>query len=451
MLKFYNTLSRQDEEFIPLQPGQVSMYVCGPTVYAPPHIGNARSVVVYDVLYRLFRHLYGADNVNYVRNITDVDDKINTAARERQLTIQQVTAEVEAIFHSDMRKLNCLPPTKEPHATAHIDGMIAIIQRLIASNHAYESAGHIYFAVESAHDYGKLSGRKLEEMFAGARVEVAESKKHPGDFVLWKPADSEDDPSSVFASPWGKGRPGWHIECSAMSMHFLGQDFDVHGGGADLMFPHHTNEIAQSTCAFPGSKFARYWIHNGFVTVGGEKMSKSLGNFITVQDLLNQDVAGEVVRMVFLMTHYRKPLDWNTKALYDAEKTLQSISRVLQTEHPSGQVPQEIIQALEDDLNVPLALSHLHELLRKYNSAASQELAGAIKATCELLGIACLPVRVVQLQLEVGAIEAYIAERNAAKVAKDYQKADAIRATLLAKGIALIDQPGGQTSWEPQA
>ncbi|MFN7610588.1 MAG: cysteine--tRNA ligase, partial [bacterium] len=324
-LRLTNTLTRREEIFTPIDPAHVKMYVCGPTVYARPHLGTARSVVVYDMLYRLLRHEYG--EVRYVRNITDVDDKINAAATERGITIQALTAEVTAQFHADMEALGVLRPDVEPKATEHIAQMITLIETLIARGFAYEAQGHVLFDVQRDKDYGVLSRRSVEDMLAGARVEVAPYKKYAGDFVLWKPVSDKDDPSSVFDSPWGKGRPGWHIECSAMSAAHLGREFDIHGGGADLMFPHHENEIAQSTCAHPESRYARFWVHNGFLTVNGEKMSKSLGNFITVHDLLQRGVKGEVIRFALMSTRYNEPLDWTEKLLGDAAKVMDRMYR----------------------------------------------------------------------------------------------------------------------------
>lgn len=338
MLQLYNTLSGKKEPFKPLKEDHVTMYVCGPTVYARPHIGNARSVVVYDVLFRLLSTLY--PQVTYVRNITDVDDKINAAAIERGISIQALTSEVTQWFHDDITALGCLPPTHEPRATEHIDGMIEMIEQLIDRGHAYVGSDgeHVLFDVTSYHNYGLLSGRKLEDQEAGARVAVESYKHHAGDFVLWKPADDEDDASSKFDSPWGVGRPGWHIECSVMSSRFLGNSFDIHGGGADLKFPHHENEIAQSCCANEGSVYARYWVHNGFLTVNGEKMSKSLGNFVTVRDLLDAGIKGEVIRLALLMSKYNEPLDWNSEKIRDAEKLLDKWYRIA-LDYPPPNLP----------------------------------------------------------------------------------------------------------------
>lgn len=435
-LKFYNTLTRKDEIFVPLDEQHIRVYVCGPTVYDRAHIGNARSAVVYDVMVRLLRHLYG--QVTYVRNITDVDDKINKAARDRGVPIREITKEMTQWYHDDMGSLNVARPDVEPRATEHIDEMITMIEALIAKGHAYAAEGHVLFAVESDEYYGCLSRRSKENMIAGARVEVAPYKKFPGDFVLWKPS-KDDEPG--WNSPWGYGRPGWHIECSAMSTKYLGPTFDIHGGGADLIFPHHENEIAQSTCALDDSEFARCWVHNGFLTVNGEKMSKTLGNFITVHDLLQKGVKGEVVRYALMATQYRKPLDWNEKSLDDAQKAMDGFYRRLDGVE-AGALPQEFIEALCDDMNVPKALSML------YTAEPS-----ALKAMGQLLGFFQQDSRAwfkgEQGDVE-GAddyIEAKIAERIAAKKAKDFATSDRIRDELKADGILLEDRPDGTTDW----
>ncbi len=436
-IKLSNSLTRTIEEFQPLDASHVKMYVCGPTVYARPHIGNARSVVVYDLLYRLLAHDF--PKVTFVRNITDVDDKINAAAVERGITIQALTDEVTGQFHADMGALNCLKPTVEPKATEHIAQMIALIERLIVGGFAYAAQGHVLFRVEKDAEYGKLSRRSVKDMIAGARVEVAPYKEYPGDFVLWKPASEKDDASSKFDSPWGIGRPGWHIECSAMSETHLGVDFDIHGGGADLMFPHHENEIAQSTCGNPGSHYARYWVHNGFLTVEGEKMSKSLGNFITVHDLLSKGVKGEVIRFALMSTRYNEPLDWTQKLLEDAEKVVNRLYRQAAPAGDSKEVHPDILEALRDNLNTPKALAVLQTL--------SDE---QLKGSAQFLGL---------LQTDADSwfkgdsagedtlwIEVQIAARNDAKKARDFGQADTIRDVLKAKGILLEDSPQG-TTW----
>ena len=453
-IRLSNSLSRNTETFVPADESHVKMYVCGPTVYARPHIGNGRSVVVYDMLYRLLAHDY--PKVTFVRNITDVDDKINAAAVERNITIQALTTEVTNQFHEDMGALNCLKPTVEPRATEHITQMIALIERLIAGGFAYEAKGHVLFRVQKDPNYGNLSRRSVKDMIAGARVEVAPYKEYPGDFVLWKPASEKDDASSKFESPWGIGRPGWHIECSAMSETHLGVNFDIHGGGADLMFPHHENEIAQSTCGNPGSHYAKYWVHNGFLTVEGEKMSKSVGNFITVHDLLTKGVKGEVIRFALMSTRYNEPLDWTQKLLDDAEKVMNRLYRLTAdvnvvvkgdtrtfglTDNPNGDpVPQSILEALRDNLNTPRALALLQEIKDPTTLKIAAHFMGLLQHTSldwfqgDSAGEDTL------------WIEVQIEARNAAKKAKNFAEADAIRETLKAKGIVLEDSASG-TTW----
>lgn len=437
-IRLSNTLTRSVEPFTPLDPAHVKMYVCGPTVYARPHIGNARSVVVYDMLYRLLAHDF--PRVTFVRNITDVDDKINAAAVERGITIQALTHEVTEQFHADLGALNCLKPTVEPKATEHIAQMIALIERLIAGGFAYAAEGHVLFRVEKDPNYGSLSRRSVKDMIAGARVEVAPYKEYAGDFVLWKPASAADDASSKFDSPWGVGRPGWHIECSAMSETHLGHDFDIHGGGADLMFPHHENEIAQSTCGNAGSGYAKYWVHNGFLTVEGEKMSKSLGNFITVHDLLSRGVKGEVIRFALMSTRYNEPLDWSEKLLSDAEKVMNRLYRK-QPSVASRQSPvnAEILAALRDDLNTPKALAVLQTL-------GDDELLANAQFMGLMLADADSWFKGDSAGDDTLWIEVQIEARNAAKKARDFATSDAIRDTLKAKGIVLEDSATG-TTW----
>ncbi|WP_111735042.1 cysteine--tRNA ligase [Roseovarius amoyensis] len=358
-IRLYNTRTRTKETFTPLDPQNVRMYVCGPTVYDRAHLGNARPVVVFDVLYRLLRHEYGADHVTYVRNFTDVDDKINARAAQTGRPISEITAETTQWFLDDMGALGALEPDAMPRATQYIPQMIRMIEGLIASGHAYEAEGHVLFAVESYAEYGQLSGRTVDDMIAGARVEVAPYKRNPMDFVLWKPS-TPDLPG--WDSPWGRGRPGWHIECSAMSYELLGESFDIHGGGNDLMFPHHENEIAQSCCAHPEGKFARYWLHNEMLQVEGKKMSKSLGNFFTVRDLLDQGVPGEVIRFVFLSTHYRKPMDWTAEKAREAEKTLRKWYAQAVQGVGTGDPYDSVKTALSDDLNTAGAIAECHQL-----------------------------------------------------------------------------------------
>ncbi len=454
-LHLYNTLTRRKDEFVPLRPGRVGMYVCGPTVYDYAHIGNARPVVVFDVLYRLLRRLFEA--VTYVRNITDVDDKIIKAHEETAEPIASITRRTTAAFHEDMAALGALDPDHEPRATEHIAEMIAMIDSLIAAGHAYVADGHVLFSVPSWQRYGVLSGRDREEMIAGARVEVAPYKQDPADFVLWKPSSAE---VPGWPSPWGRGRPGWHIECSAMSTRYLGETFDIHGGGQDLIFPHHENEIAQSVCAHAGRPFVRYWVHNGYLMVEGEKMSKSLGNFYTVHDLL-RTFPGEAVRLVLLQTHYRQPLDFTRDGVAQARHTLDRMYGALRqagdtAREPAEEIPEAVMTALCDDLNTPQALSHMHELVAGLNKAAGREravLKGRLVAAGSLLGLLQQDPEAWFRWQPAGSevlaeeeIEALIARRAAARKARDFATADAIRAELGDKGIVLEDGAGG-TIW----
>jgi cysteinyl-tRNA synthetase len=449
-LLLHNTLTRRKEVFAPLDAQKVRMYVCGPTVYDFAHIGNARPVIVFDVLYRLLRRIYGSAQVRYVRNITDVDDKIIAAAKSNGEDIRALTERTLAIFREDAAALGALPPDVEPRATEHIAGMIAMIETLIASGHAYVADHHALFAVPSMGDYGRLSGRSRDEMIAGARVEVAPYKRDPADFVLWKPSTPEQP---GWASPWGRGRPGWHIECSAMAEAYLGETFDIHAGGLDLIFPHHENEIAQSVCAHGGRPFVRYWLHNAFVIVEGEKMSKSLGNFLTIRDVLGQ-APGEAARYAMLMSHYRDPLDWTAERLAEARHALDRFYLALRQAPaaPAGEVPQRVQAALEDDLNTPLALAALHDTLTALNKAADPaeraRLAGDLLAGGALLG---LLQQDAEAWLKGGSddtpeIEGLIAERNAARKSRNFAEADRIRNVLAIRGILLEDGPSG-TTW----
>jgi cysteinyl-tRNA synthetase len=453
-LNLYNTMTSKKEGFEPLVPNKVTMYVCGPTVYNLAHIGNARPVVVFDTLYRLLQTHY--DEIVYARNITDVDDKIIAAAREGGRSIDSVTDEYTAKYREDMAQLNALPPTLEPHATHNIEAMLVLTRKLIDKGHAYESQGHVLFAVESMPDYGKLSGRSLDDMLAGARVEVADYKRHPGDFVLWKPA-ADDDPG--WDSPWGRGRPGWHLECSAMIREHLGETIDIHGGGRDLIFPHHENEIAQSRCAH-GGDYVRYWMHNAYLDIDGEKMSKSLGNFRTVRDLLGS-YRGEVLRFALLSAHYRSPLNFSAELLEQAETTLgglYSTLRDVQDIELDVEVPlvdEPFYQALNDDLNTPVAIAAIHALAKQLHKASAGEkpvLKARILAAGNLLGIleqdpeAWLQGGVSDDSISADAIEALIAERQQAKLDKHYARADEIRQELLEQGVVLEDSREG-TQW----
>ncbi|NCF16994.1 MAG: cysteine--tRNA ligase [Haliea sp.] len=454
-LKLYNTMGGDKEVFEPLVPNEVTMYVCGPTVYNLAHIGNARPVVVFDTLFRLLQTHY--DKVTYARNITDVDDKIITAAKEGNRSIESVTGEFTAKYREDMAQLNALPPTLEPHATHNIDAMIDLTRALVEKGHAYESEGHVLFSVESMPDYGKLSNRNLDDMLAGARVEVADYKRHPGDFVLWKPS-SDEDPG--WDSPWGRGRPGWHLECSAMIRAHLGETIDIHGGGRDLIFPHHENEIAQSRCAH-GGDYVRYWMHNAYLDIDGEKMSKSLGNFRTVRDLL-QSYRGEVLRFALLSAHYRSPLNFSAELLEQAQATLDSLYSTLRdvqdieldTEVALAQEP--FYQALNDDLNTPVAIAEIHALAHQLHKASSEDkasLKARILAAGNLLGILeqdpqeWLQEAAADDAISAEDIEALITERQEAKLSKDYARADEIRQSLLDQGVVLEDSREG-TKWK---
>lgn len=437
-----NTLTRRKEEFIPIDPAHVTMYACGPTVYDRAHLGNARAAVIYDLLFRLLKHLY--KNASYVRNITDVDDKIIHAAIANKENISDLTKRITAYYHEDMEALNCLNPTQEPRATEYIREMVAMIEDLLSKNHAYIAEGHVLFAIDSFKEYGLLSGRSTEEMIAGARVEIAPYKKNPADFVLWKPAPYEEV-NFAFESPWGLGRPGWHIECSTMSKSCYGNKFDIHGGGIDLMFPHHENEIAQSYCCNGYGNFANYWVHNGFLTVEGEKMSKSLGNFKTVHDALKEGHDPMAIRYFFLTTHYRKPLDFNKKALEDSKKAIEKfklikdlhVSEVKSLDHYCI----DFLEALADDMNTPIAIAKLHEY-------ASAILSG--KNDCKLaflfglktLGLQILP----NVSIEVPEyVKALLILRNSAKGLKNWSQADALREQIKKSGYIIIDNKDGST------
>ena len=449
-LALYNTLTRKKEAFAPLDAKNVRMYVCGPTVYDLAHIGNARPVIVFDVLYRLLRHVYGEGHVKYVRNITDVDDKINAAAKANGESIRDLTERTAKVFHEDVAALLCLPPDVEPRATEHIPQMVAMIERLIAAGNAYAADGHVLFAVPSDPHYGKLSHRNRDEMIAGARVEVAPYKRDPADFVLWKPS-SDDLPG--WPSPWGRGRPGWHIECSAMSEQHLGESFDIHGGGLDLIFPHHENEIAQSECVHGGKMFARYWLHNGFVTVDGAKMAKSEGNFRTIRDVLGE-APGEAARLAMLMGHYRDPLDWTSERLAQAKQGLDRFYLALRgaaKPAPGAALPARVAAALDDDLNTPLAIAALYEILAELNKASDAaekaRLQAELIAGGAVMGLLQQDAEAwLQGDSDAAAIEAQIAARNAARKARNFAEADRIRTDLALKGILLEDGPGG-TTW----
>jgi cysteinyl-tRNA synthetase len=457
-LTLHDTLTRAKRRFEPLDPARVRMYVCGPTVYDFAHIGNARPVIVFDVLFRLLNYIYGPDHVVYVRNITDVDDKINTRAAEEYAgiplneAIRMVTEITDRQFHQDVAALGCLPPTVEPRATEHISEMRTLIEQLLVEGNAYVAQDHVLFAVASMPDYGMLSKRSLDEMMAGARVDVAPYKRNPMDFVLWKPS-KPGEPS--WPSPAGvavPGRPGWHIECSAMAWKHLGKTFDIHGGGVDLVFPHHENEIAQSRSAFHTPLMATIWMHNGFLQVEGDKMSKSLGNFVTIRDLL-KEWPGDVLRFQMLMTHYRQPIDWTKSATEQAVAALDTFQHVTKTaESRDGRLSSPVLEALADDLNTPLAIAELHRLAgeaRKGDFHAACDL----KSTCRFLGFDLAGVSFQDLlkqrrpDLDEAKIQALIDARTQARASKNFAESDRIRGELAAMGVVLKDSKDG-TSWE---
>lgn len=446
----HNTLTRQKESFAPLDPKNVRLYVCGPTVYDFAHIGNARPYVIFDVLNRLLRNLY--PKVTYARNITDIDDKIINASRDKGEEIYDLTERTTQYFREDMKSLGNVPPDIEPHATAHVGEMIAMIESLIEKEFAYESDGHVLFAVKAFPHYGQLSRCNHDEMLAGARVEIAPYKRNPEDFILWKPSD-EGVPG--WESPWGRGRPGWHIECSAMSLKYLGETFDIHGGGQDLIFPHHENEMAQSQACFGPQTFARVWLHNGMLTVNGEKMSKSLGNFITMRQLIEK-MPGELVRFVLLSSHYRQPLDWNDQAVAQGRQSLDRLYNALrgQTINPDVHAAESVKMALEDDLNTPLAISALHEIATQLNKAEDEreknQLASVLKASGKWLGLLQQDPEAWfkgEIRVDENTILELIRLRNEARANKDFAQADRLRDTLLDMGILLEDGAEG-TLWK---
>jgi cysteinyl-tRNA synthetase len=447
MIRFHNTLTRAVEEFKPLNPGKVGIYLCGPTVYDRAHIGNARSAVVFDMLYRFLRLFF---QVTYVRNITDIDDKIINAANESGQTIADITSRATRLYHEDMATLGVLPPTIEPKATEHIQEMIDLIDCLIQKGNAYVAQEHVLFDSTSDPTYGCLSHHPLEEIIAGSRVELAPYKRNPSDFVLWKPSTPKQP---GWESPWFRGRPGWHIECSAMSLKHLGESFDIHGGGQDLIFPHHENEVAQSTCCVGKGKFAQVWLHHGMLIVRGTKMSKSLGNFITVPDLLQQ-ANGETIRFAILSTHYRQPLDWQDDTLHQAKSSLDRLYTALKgysATKSQDAIDSQVISALEDDLNTPKAIARLHELVHMVNRSPEprekEEWQTKLYQSGQLLGFFLSSCEAwFQGGIDPAEIEQLIEQRNQARLAKDFAKADRIRQQLLEQNIVLEDSPQG-TTW----
>jgi cysteinyl-tRNA synthetase len=440
-LKLYDTLTRDKRDFVPIDPARVRLYVCGPTVYYFAHIGNARPVIVFDVLFRLLRQLYGEAHVTYVRNITDVDDKINARAAERGISIRELTEETYRHFKQDVAALGCLPPTVEPRATEHIAEMKALIEKLVAEGHAYAAQDHVLFSVPSMPNYGRLANRSLDEMLAGARVDVAPYKRDPMDFVLWKPS-KPGEPS--WPSPAGiaaPGRPGWHIECSAMAWKHLGKHFDIHGGGIDLVFPHHENEIAQTCCAFHEERMANFWMHNGFLQVEGEKMSKSLGNFFTIRELL-ADWPGEVLRFNMLRTHYRQPIDWTLKGLEESYNALRHLTDIAEfskegIEQDDAVFAPVVVEALEDDLNTPRMIAALHAMRADGDPA--------LAATLRALGFQHRPES--KRKVDTEEVNRLISARADAKKSKNFAEADRIRGELTSMGVIVKDSKEG-TTWE---
>jgi cysteinyl-tRNA synthetase len=441
-IRLYNTKTRKKEVFTPLDPDNVRMYVCGPTVYDRAHIGNARPVIVFDVLYRLLRHVYGAEHVTYARNFTDVDDKINARAAQTGRSIREITDETIQWYLDDMGALGNLPPNEAPRATEYIAEMVTMIEGLIATGHAYEAEGHVLFDVTSYEKYGSLSGRSVDDMIAGARVEVAPYKRNPMDFVLWKPSSDE---LPGWESPWGRGRPGWHIECSAMTKALFGDRFDIHGGGLDLAFPHHENEKAQSCCEAGEDSFAQVWMHNEMLQVEGKKMSKSLGNFFSVHELLEQGYPGEVIRFVYLSTHYRKPMDWTEKKAREAEETLRKWYRFVKDVEP-GEASDRFLAALSDDLNTHEAIASLH-------SSFSSGRHGELRAGLEFLGVSVMALSkwisaTALSESDRDLVQRLVYERYQAKLNRDFSKADSIRAGLIDAGVKLKDYKEGPADWE---
>ena len=446
-LNFFNTLSNKREKFTPINNNKIGMYVCGPTVYDFPHIGNARPLVVFDVLFRLLRNLYGKNKVTYVRNITDIDDKIIEASQKKQKNIKELTETITKSFHEDCNYLNCLNPTYEPKATEHIKEMINMVSNLLKNNHAYENERHVYFSVSSFKNYGKLSNKNSEQLVAGSRVEISKYKKDPLDFVLWKPSE-ENDPG--WDSPWGRGRPGWHLECSVMSEKFLGKQFDIHGGGLDLIFPHHENEIAQSCSSNKNDKFANYWLHNGFVTFDKEKMSKSIGNIVTINKL-RQNVNGQVVRLALLSSHYKQPLDWNEKLIKESQNTLDKWYSQFE-KIKSEELKDDILKPLQEDLNTPEYITKLHSLYEK-SSKGSKSSKIEFLSACQLIGLlqedkqSWENFKKSKIKVNENFINQKIQDRNEARKKANYKLADTLRKELEDNGV-IIEDKQNKTTWK---
>ena len=443
-----NSFGNKKVKFSPIDPKKIGMYVCGPTVYESPHIGNARPLVVFDILFKVLKCKYGKDSTTYVRNITDIDDKIITSSIENKISVSELTSKITSIFDEDCKYLNCENPTHEPRATDNISLMIDMINKLIKNNFAYEKNNHVYFEVKKFDDYGKLSNKNLDDLVAGARVEISKNKKNPEDFVLWKPS-SNDEP--YWDSPWGKGRPGWHLECSVMSKRFLGDVFDIHGGGRDLIFPHHENEIAQSRCANEKNNFANYWVHNGFITISNEKMSKSLGNILKISDF-KKKVNGQVLRLALISSHYKQPLDWNDKLLNECEKTLNKWYESYIDIDKSVLIPDEYLSPLYDDLNTPGYIANLHKLF-EISQKGSQKDKEIFMSACNFVGLLnenqkeWKEFKKEKFNITDEEINQKILERNNARKNKDFKKADEIRDELEDKGV-LIEDKDDKTHWK---
>ena len=443
-----NNLSNKKEKFVPIDKKKIGMYVCGPTVYDDPHIGNARPLVIFDILFRVLKCKYGNQSVNYIRNITDIDDKIIQASQDKKISVSEITKKVTKNFHDDCIFLNCQKPTEEPKATENINLMIDMINELLKKNFAYKKNGHVYFEVNKFKEYGKLSNKKLKDLIAGSRVEISENKKNPEDFVLWKPSN-ESEPS--WKSPWGQGRPGWHLECSAMSKKFLGNELDIHGGGIDLLFPHHENEIAQSRCANDTKVFANYWVHNAFITISNEKMAKSQGNILKINDF-KEKVSGQILRFALMSAHYKQPLDWNDKLLKECKNTIDKWYQIYLSLKTPLKIPNEMLLPLYDDLNTPGYISNLHNLFDKAKNGNENDKKIFISA-CNFVG---LLNETKDQWLEFKKKKSLISEkdiikkidlRSKARENKDYKEADRIRNELLDKGV-LIEDKDGKTIWK---
>jgi len=441
-----NNLTNKKEMFIPINKDNVGMYVCGPTVYDDPHIGNARPIVIFDILFKILKNKFSS--VNYVRNITDVDDKIIKSSQDKKIPISDLTSQVIKSFNEDCIFLNCENPSHQPKATEHIDQMKDMISELIKNNFAYENKNHVYFEVKKFKDYGQLSNKKLDELIAGSRVEVSDNKRNSEDFVLWKPS-LRDEPS--WDSPWGKGRPGWHLECSAMSKKFLGDEFDIHGGGIDLIFPHHENEIAQSRCANKTKTFANYWVHNAFITMSNEKMAKSQGNILKIKDF-RKKMSGQVLRLALISAHYKQPLDWSDKLLVESENTLNKWYNVYLPVDDEIKISYEVLKPLYDDLNTPGYIANLHSLYEKAQKGTDDDKKRFISA-CQFIGLLnetkenWLKYKKDKVSINETEIMSKIEKRNKARENKDYKEADNIRNELLDKGV-LIEDKDGKTIWK---